>query len=145
MSSSEVRRALCAWVLHTEQLADPQLCRLHALAQLCCRARGAALTSPSLDSSLSSVLHVAFRLPASALISMPLGASITSARVGDSSLQHTGSPAQLRASAQPSPTQSFCPTWHSSAQGSCPAQPRAPARPCCTPHLFMCLGLQYRV
>lgn len=47
----------------------------------------ALLTSPSLDSSLSSVLHVAFKLPASALISMPFGASITSARVGDSSLK----------------------------------------------------------
>lgn len=45
-------------------------------------------TSPSLDSSLSSVLQVASRLPASAFISTPLGASITRDRVGDSNLKY---------------------------------------------------------
>lgn len=46
-------------------------------------------TSPSLDSSLSSVLQVASMLPASAFISTPLGASITRDRVGDSNLKYT--------------------------------------------------------
>lgn len=47
-----------------------------------------APTSPSLDSNLSSVLQVASILPASALISTPLGASITRDRVGDSNLKY---------------------------------------------------------
>lgn len=46
-------------------------------------------TSPSLDSSLSSVLQVASMLPASAFISTPFGASITRDRVGDSNLKYT--------------------------------------------------------
>lgn len=46
-------------------------------------------TSPSLDSSLSSVLQVASILPASAFISTPFGASITRDRVGDSNLKYT--------------------------------------------------------
>ena len=46
------------------------------------------LTSPSLDSSLSSVLQVASMLPASAFISTPFGASITRDRVGDSNLKY---------------------------------------------------------
>lgn len=46
------------------------------------------LTSPSLDSSLSSLLQVASMLPASAFISTPFGASITRERVGDSNLKH---------------------------------------------------------
>lgn len=47
-----------------------------------------APTSPSLDSSLSSVLQVASILPASAFISTPFGASITRDRVGDSNLKY---------------------------------------------------------
>lgn len=47
-----------------------------------------AHTSPSLDSSLSSVLQVASMLPASAFISTPFGASITRDRVGDSNLKY---------------------------------------------------------
>lgn len=45
------------------------------------------LTSPSLDSSLSSLLQVASILPASAFISTPFGASITRDLVGDSNLK----------------------------------------------------------
>lgn len=44
------------------------------------------LTSPSLDSRRSSFLQMAWMSPASARIWMPLGASISSERVGDSSL-----------------------------------------------------------
>lgn len=44
------------------------------------------LTSPSLDSSRSSFLQMAWMSPASARIWIPLGASIRRERVGDSSL-----------------------------------------------------------
>lgn len=46
-------------------------------------------TSPSLDSNRSSFLQMAWMSPASARIWMPLGASISRERVGDSSLEQS--------------------------------------------------------